>query len=60
MAVKNIIFDIGNVLLRWEPDKIYTTLFNRKDFFNHPLSQIVGGPIWLALDQGLLDFEAGI
>ncbi len=60
MAVNNIIFDIGNVLLRWEPDKIYTTLFNRKDFYRHPLSEIVGGPIWLDLDQGLLEFEEGI
>ncbi len=60
MAVNNIIFDIGNVLLSWEPDKIYTTLFNRKDFYSHPLSQIVGGPIWLDLDQGLLEFEEGI
>jgi len=60
MAIKNIVFDIGNVLLRWEPDKIYTTLFNRKNFDNHPLSQIVGGSIWLDLDQGLLGFEEGI
>ena len=60
MAVKNIIFDIGNVLLQWEPDKIYFNLFNRKDFYSHPLSKIVGSPIWLDLDQGLLEFEEGI
>ena len=60
MEIKNIVFDIGNVLLRWEPDKIYTILFNKNDFYDHPLSQIVGGPIWLDLDQGLLEFEEGI
>ncbi|MCF6336068.1 MAG: HAD family phosphatase [Spirochaetales bacterium] len=60
MSVKNIVFDIGNVLLGWNPSGIYQTLFNRDDFTSHPLSKIVGGEIWLNLDQGLLDFEEGI
>ncbi len=60
MAVKNIVFDIGNVLLKWEPAGIYQTLFNRNDFSNHPLSEIVGGDIWLKMDQGLLSLNEGI
>ncbi len=58
--IQNIIFDIGNVLLRWDPSAIYTTLFGRTDFHNHPLSRIVGGKIWLDMDRGLVSLEEGI
>ena len=58
--IKNIIFDIGNVLLRWAPDEIYTTLFGRTDYYTHPLSRIVGGKIWLDMDMGLFSLEEGI
>lgn len=60
MEIKNLIFDIGNVLLKWDPEGIYTTLFGRKDFYNHPLSVIIGGEIWLELDQGLINLDEGI
>lgn len=60
MEIKNIVFDIGNVLLKWDPAGIYQTLFNRNDFSNHPLSEIVGGDIWLKMDQGLLSLNEGI
>ncbi len=58
--IQNIIFDIGNVLLRWDPPVIYTTLFGRTDFHKHPLSKIVGGKIWLDMDRGLVSLEEGI
>ncbi len=32
----------------------------RDDFGNHPLSEIVGGRIWLDMDQGLLSLDEGI
>lgn len=60
MVIKNVVFDIGNVLLRWEPEKIYAALFQRNDFQKHPLSSIVGGELWLDLDRGLFDMEEGI
>ena len=60
MTIKNMVFDIGNVLLHWEPAEIYKNLFNKEDFDQHPLSTIVGGEIWLDMDQGLLNFEEGI
>ena len=37
--MKNIIFDFGNVLVRWEPEKIYTEYFGDESkawwFFRH-------------------------
>ena len=58
--IENIVFDIGNVLLDWDPEGIYRTLFNKDDYSNHPLSSIVGGEVWLELDKGTIELDAAI
>ncbi len=58
--IKNIVFDIGNVLMEWDPEKIYRALFNKNDYYDHPISRIVGGEIWLELDRGTIDLDEAI
>lgn len=58
--IKNIVFDIGNVLMEWDPEGIYRTLFGKDDYYNHPLSNIVGGEVWLELDKGTIELDAAI
>lgn len=59
-TIKNIVFDIGNVLMNWDPEGIYKTLFNKDNYYAHPLSNIVGGEIWLNLDRGTIDLNTAI
>ncbi|MCK5672883.1 MAG: hypothetical protein KAH95_05890, partial [Spirochaetales bacterium] len=58
--IKNIVFDIGNVLMKWDPEGIYKTLFEKDDYYSHPLSSIVGGEVWLELDKGTIELNAAI
>jgi len=58
--IKNIVFDIGNVLMKWNPEGIYKTLFDKDDYYDHPLSSIVGGEVWLELDKGTIELNAAI
>lgn len=58
--IKNIVFDIGNVLMSWDPEGIYKSLFKKDDYYSHPLSSIVGSDIWLELDKGTIELNAAI
>lgn len=58
--IRNIIFDIGNVLVDWNPEGIYKTLFNRDDFIEHPLRILPGSRTWLDLDRGTIELEDAI
>ena len=58
--IRNIVFDIGNVLMKWNPEGIYKNLFGKDDYYNHPLSSIVGGEVWLALDKGTIKLNDAI
>ncbi len=55
--IKNIVFDIGKVLIEWDPENIYKTLFNRDDYNKHPLSSMPGGSTWLEFDRGTIDLD---
>lgn len=51
MAIKNIIFDVGNVLVRWAPLEIIASVFpqlNASDFLQKMR------PIWIELNLGRL------
>jgi HAD superfamily hydrolase (TIGR01509 family) len=58
--IQNIVFDIGNVLMNWDPKGIYKNLFGKNDYYDHPLSKIVGGEVWLELDRGTIELDAAI
>ena len=53
MAIRNIVFDIGNVVVPWEPHDIVREAFGseraeRPDF----RSPLAGNPVWLAVNRG--------
>ncbi|MFW2349756.1 HAD family hydrolase [Qipengyuania sp.] len=53
MAISNIVFDIGNVVVDWDPDTIVRDAFDQPRLaepgFRSPLA---GNPLWLALNRG--------
>ncbi len=60
-SIRNIVFDLGGVLLEWKPDQILARLYPedpetqalvKKEVFQHP--------DWLALDKGTLDEERAV
>lgn len=58
--ITTVVFDIGNVLLKWDPEKIFKRLFERDDFNSHPLKIVIGNEIWLGMDRGTLSKEEAI
>ncbi len=54
MAVKNIIFDVGNVLLDWNPGKIIQQAFANTKYAGKFTPQMFRLSDWLAFDQGLI------
>lgn len=58
-SVVNVVFDIGNVLIRWDPDRLYARLFPDAAERRWFLSEICS-PDWnLEMDRGL-PFAEGI
>lgn len=49
MALKNVVFDVGNVLVRWEPHKVIAAVFPEHD--PHTLLKQMR-PTWITLNQG--------
>lgn len=54
--LKNVIFDFGNVLYRYEPDYLLDCLFDNVDDRN--LAKPVIYREWHKLDEGTVDYEA--
>ena len=57
MTIKNIIFDVGNVLVRWEPLEVIQSVFphvNPSDFYQKMR------PIWLEFNLGKFSEEEAI
>ncbi|MBS0236068.1 MAG: HAD family phosphatase [Proteobacteria bacterium] len=57
MKIKNVVFDIGGVLVRWEPLELIKKIFpqaNPKEFYQQMR------PIWLDLNLGKLTIEEAI
>ncbi len=57
MKIKNIVFDVGNVLVRWAPYEAIKSVFPERDpikFFDEMR------PLWLDLNLGKLSIETAI
>lgn len=57
--VKNIIYDLGNVLIKFQPDKFlekYVAIEDRERIFK----MIFESQYWLDLDRGILSYEDAI
>lgn len=56
-VLKNVIFDVGNVFVRWSPPEIIERCFNipRGREENHArVAQLFGSPLWKAVNRGEL------
>lgn len=54
---KNIVFDIGNVLLIWEPEYLINKVFG-KDY--DEINQLIHSDIWKGLDKGTITRDEAI
>ena len=53
--IKNIVFDIGNVLFGYEPNYILNQLLPENKFHNDYLKYFINAQHWQDLDRGTLD-----
>jgi putative hydrolase of the HAD superfamily len=54
MAVVNIIFDLGGVVVRWEPKTLISQVFADLEIRRLVYEEFVGHPDWIELDRGTL------
>lgn len=57
---KNIVFDIGNVICEWNPQKLVNSVFPDEADRINALENIIGHHDWLMLDKGTLRLEEAI
>ena len=50
--IKNVVFDIGNVVVRWDPNLIAERTFGATDTASTQRDAIFGHPLWLSLNRG--------
>lgn len=55
--IKNIIFDIGNVLLEWNPEKLLKTYLLKNDEIQQIKEVVFESKEWCQLDEGILETE---
>lgn len=56
----NLIFDLGGVVVEWQPQAICAEAFANPAHQATALEQIIGHPDWLELDRGTLARDAAI
>jgi len=57
ILIKNIIFDIGNVLLTFEPREFLLNFTRDMSRIENFISNVNGSKIWLKLDRGVISVE---
>lgn len=50
--IKNIVFDLGNVLLSWKPDQYFEKSGCDSDTVSLIMKNVFSSPVWSALDNG--------
>ncbi len=55
--IKNIIFDIGNVLLTFEPKKFLLKFTQDNKHINSFISNVIDSEVWLQMDRGSISVE---
>ena len=56
----NLIFDLGGVVVRWDPAAIMASVFEDEDRRAKVRDGVFGHPDWVELDRGTLDREEAI
>lgn len=54
---ENIIFDIGNVVLDWNPDEILKNAWGVSTNFQYYIDKTFGSPEWLQFDKGEIQLD---
>ncbi len=52
-AIKNVVFDVGNVLVRWAPEEIIRLTFGNDVDAKAKARDILGSELWVALNRGV-------
>jgi len=60
MSAWSVIFDLGGVLVDWNPEAIVARCYEEPEMRARMLEAVFRHPDWLALDQGLLDDDTAI
>ncbi len=55
--IKNIIFDLGNVLLNFKPREFLLRYTEDLELINDFITKVFGSETWLKLDRGLISME---
>lgn len=54
MKIKNVVFDVGNVLVRWVPQDVVSALFPQEKSPQDLTAKIFKSPLWYDLNLGKL------
>jgi putative hydrolase of the HAD superfamily len=55
--IRNIIFDLGNVIFEFKPDKFLLRFTEDKDYINKFVLKVIRSEIWLKLDYGTISLK---
>lgn len=58
--IQNVIFDLGNVLLDFQPQEYLETLFDDEDLVRQLHKAVFNSPEWFMLDRGVITQEQAI
>ncbi|KZN61701.1 HAD family hydrolase [Pseudoalteromonas luteoviolacea] len=56
-TIKNVVFDIGNVVVRWSPEDIISMTFGQSHLDSGLIERVFHSDIWLDLNKGLMSEE---
>lgn len=60
MAIKNIVFDVGNVLVKWDPKPVVQKVFPEVEEPEHLILKLVKSEVWLDLNRGKISEKEAI
>lgn len=52
--IRNLVFDMGNVLLNYDPERYLQTITKDRKAAGAILRELFGGPEWIRLDEGTI------
>lgn len=60
MQIKNIVFDLGNVLISYLPEEFHIKQGDSPDKIELYLREVYGGPEWQKIDHGLMTVDEAV
>ena len=55
--IKNVIFDIGNVIFKYNPGRIISEILPQTENHQKHLKCLMEGPLWDEMDSGRIEKE---